>query len=100
MTSPKLPVNVSRVSVPPLKCQGIKTKLVPFIFSSIVWQPTEQSRWIEPFVGSGVVALNLAPPRAILADMNRHIIDLYKAVQSGDLNGSNVRQFLTDEGQR
>jgi DNA adenine methylase len=96
----QLPLNVKRVSVPPVKCQGIKTKLVPFIFSSVVWKSTNRSRWIEPFVGSGVVTLNLAPQRAVLADINRHIIDLYRAIQSGEIDGSRVREFLTIEGER
>jgi DNA adenine methylase len=45
-----------------------------------------------------VVAFNLAPERALLADTNHHIINLYKAIQSGELDGSNVREFLTREG--
>ncbi len=99
VTTP-LPLLISRVGVPPVKCQGIKTKLVRFIFSSIVWQPTKSSRWIEPFVGSGVVGLNLAPQRAIFADMNQHVINLYRAIQTGEVNGTAVRAFLNREGAR
>ena len=79
----KLPLQIERVGVPPIKCQGIKTKLVPFIFSSITWKATDGARWIEPFLGSGVVTFNLMPKRALLADTNIHIINLYKAIQSG-----------------
>jgi hypothetical protein len=32
----KLPQRIERVGVPPVKRQGIKTKLVPFIFNSVV----------------------------------------------------------------
>lgn len=47
-----------RIVVPPIKSQGIKTKLIPFI-STLV--PSSQSgRWIEPFMGTGVVGFNLA----------------------------------------
>ena len=94
----KLPVQPNRIGVPPIKCQGIKTKLIPFIFNSIHWEPTQDSRWIEPFVGSGVVALNLAPQNAILSDMNRHIIAFYKAIQTGELEAKGLRDFLVDEG--
>lgn len=94
----RLPFEISHVGVPPIKCQGIKTKLVPFIFNSIAWDDTEGARWIEPFLGSGVVAFNLAPERALLADTNHHIINFYKAIQSGEINGSDVREFLTREG--
>lgn len=55
-----------RTIVPPIKCQGIKTKLVPWIKAIV---PDDfDGRWIEPFMGSGVVAFNLRPKRALLAD--------------------------------
>jgi site-specific DNA-adenine methylase len=73
-----LPFSIAHVGVPPIKCQGIKTKLVPFLFSSLQWE--EKGRWIEPFLGSGVVAFNLAPRRDLLADTNRHIIGLYQGI--------------------
>src|SRR5579872_189904 len=96
MTS--LPRIISRVGVPPVKCQGIKTKLVPFIFRSVRWQPDERASWIEPFLGSGVVALNLAPKHAILADTNEHIIRLYRGIQSGEITPARVRAFLVEQG--
>jgi DNA adenine methylase len=40
------------VIVPPIKCQGIKTKLVSLIKSLADQQNFD--RWIEPFCGSGV----------------------------------------------
>jgi DNA adenine methylase len=96
----QLPKKISRVGVPPVKCQGIKTKLVPFIFSSIQWEAQNEARWIEPFLGSGVVAFNLAPARALLSDTNQHIINLYKAIQRGEMNRGIVRDFLCGEGQK
>lgn len=95
-----LPFPIAHVGVPPIKCQGIKTKLVPFIFSSIRWAGADNARWIEPFLGSGVVALNLAPERALLADTNRHIIDFYQAIQRGELNRVTVRDYLECEGKQ
>ena len=94
-----LPFEIAHVGVPPIKCQGIKTKLVPFIFSSIQWN-AGNARWIEPFLGSGVVALNLMPERALLADTNRHIIGLYQAIQHGELTRATVREFLECEGKK
>lgn len=76
----RLPLSIGHVGVPPIKCQGIKTKLVPFIFSSVKWDAPDGVRWIEPFLGSGVVAFNLAPEHALLADSNRHIIGFYQAI--------------------
>ena len=77
-----LPFAIAHVGVPPIKCQGIKTKLVPFLFRSICWTPKEKALWVEPFLGSGVVAFNLAPQRALLTDTNRHIIAFYQAIQA------------------
>ncbi|MCI0487730.1 MAG: Dam family site-specific DNA-(adenine-N6)-methyltransferase [Blastocatellia bacterium] len=96
----ELPVSIEHVRAAPIKCQGIKTRLVPFIFKSIKWTPTDEARWVEPFSGSGVVALNLAPRRALLADTNRHIIAFYKAIQSGELTRTRAREFLISEGER
>jgi DNA adenine methylase len=83
-----------------MKCQGIKTKLVPFILSNIKWSAGKNGRWIEPFLGSGVVALNLAPPSALLADTNPHIIKFYQDIQTGEINRTNVKEFLVNEGQK
>ncbi len=95
-----LPRQVSHVGTPPLKCQGIKTKLVLFIFRHINWAPESGGRWIEPFVGSGVVALNLAPQRAVLADSNPHVVNLYCAIQRGEINPDAVREYLGEEGRK
>ena len=94
MPDPALPRRVTSVLVPPIKCQGIKTKLVPFIAANIAWNAA--GRWIEPFLGSGVVGFNLAPQRAVLADSNRHIIDFYRGVQAGRITHDVVRSFLED----
>ena len=81
---------------PPIKIQGIKTKLVPPIAAAIAWDGA--GRWVEPFLGSGAVALNLAPPRALLADSNPHLIAFYRAIQTGALDGARVRAHLEREG--
>lgn len=82
--------------VPPIKCQGIKTKLVSEIANLVGEMPI--GRWIEPFCGSAVVALNLRPKRALLCDSNIHIIQFYKDIQSGFLTPSIVREFLSEQG--
>lgn len=87
-----------RVLVPPIKCQGIKTKLVPAILRRIDRDP--DGLWIEPFLGSAVVALNVAPKRALLADSNPHLIRFYRAVAEGAIDGPKTRRFLEREGSR
>ena len=96
----QLPRCVSWVGVPPIKCQGIKTKLIPFISDSIQWVARSDGRWVEPFLGSGVVALNIAPERALLSDTNKHIIGFYQGVYRGDITASAMRTFLEEEGQK
>ena len=85
-----------RVFVPPLKIQGIKTKLVPTIKNHVAFDPN--GRWIEPFMGSGVVGFNMRPRHAVFADTNPHIIQFYNKVQTGEITPSSVRTFLEHEG--
>jgi DNA adenine methylase len=82
---------------PPIKSQGIKTKIVPFILGSFSWDASKGT-WIEPFVGSGAVAFNTGAPEVLAADSNRHIIGFYQAIQSGIITPAGVRKFLTAEG--
>lgn len=91
-----LPKKISKVVVPPIKCQGIKTKLTPFIAQNIEWNG--KGRWVEPFLGSGVVAFNIAAPRALLSDTNKHIIGFYKDVQSAKIDAIRVRENLSRLG--
>lgn len=85
-----------KVGVPPIKSQGIKTKLVPWIQSII---PSEfNGTWIEPFMGTGAVAFNVAPRRAILCDSNPHLINFYASIASGEITPELVKEFLTREG--
>lgn len=85
-----------KVHVPPIKTQGIKTKLVPWIshYASL----DAQTVWVEPFMGSGVVGFNLAPNRALFSDTNVHIIDFYRSIQDGELTAASCRKFLESEG--
>jgi len=84
------------VKVPPIKCQGIKTKLVEWIkdHSSLEGNGT----WIEPFMGSGVVGFNMRPSRAIFADVNPHIINFYNAIKQGKITAGIAKEFLEKEG--
>lgn len=89
---------MGRVQVPPIKCQGIKTKLVPFIQEHIDWDG--EGKWIEPFLGSGVVGFNINPKRAIFADSNPHIINFYHSINEGKITPAIVKRYLVDEGKK
>ena len=86
----------AKVIVPPIKCQGIKTKIVPFIMEKV--DRDEDSIWVEPFVGTGVVAFNVAPKRALLCDKNQYIIAFYQGIQDGSITSAKVREFLEYHG--
>lgn len=89
------------VIVPPIKSQGIKTKLVPWINELVCRSGLDlkAANWIEPFFGTGVVGMN-APigGRRIVGDSNPHIIDFYKSVQDGTVTPQSMREYLQREG--
>lgn len=85
-----------KVLVPPIKIQGIKTKIVPLIMQNALIN--DDTLWVEPFMGSGVVGFNIAPKNAIFADSNPHIISFYNAIKSGDITAGIARRFLESEG--
>lgn len=86
-----------KVIVPPLKSQGIKTKLVPWIMD-VVGIAKPNGKWIEPFLGTGVVAFNSGFKVALLNDTNPHIINFYKSIQDGKITPKIVERFLKAEG--
>lgn len=85
-----------RPVVPPIKSQGIKTKLVPWINALT---PRIDGRWIEPFLGTGVVAFNAGFADALLGDTNPHIIRFYTDIQDGTISPPVVRAYLEREGE-
>ncbi len=87
-----------KIYVPPIKSQGIKTKLVDWIYSNV--NDLEYERWIEPFMGTGVVAFNIRPKKALLCDTNPHLINFYNAIKSKKITSVIVRKFLTTEGEK
>lgn len=84
--------------VPPIKSQGIKTKLAGWIEDCSSSQNYE--RWVEPFAGTGVVAFNIQPKVALLCDSNPHLIRFYKAIQDRKITADKAKLFLTIEGEK
>lgn len=85
--------------VPPIKSQGIKTKLVPWI-NAVVAGIEVKGKWIEPFLGTGVVAFNSGFKEALLNDTNPHIIKFYKGIQDGIITPLTVKRYLEEEGEK
>ena len=87
-----------KVLIPPIKCQGIKSKLVGWIAETRQWNG--EGVWIEPFMGSGVVGFNLKPRKALFCDTNPHLISFYQGINTGTITPMVVREFLESEGPR
>jgi len=85
------------IKVPPLKCQGIKTKLVEWINGHAALE--NDGAWFEPFMGSGVVGFNVRPRRAVFADINPHIVNFYNEIKDGKITSGIAKEFLEHEGE-
>lgn len=66
---------------PPLKWAGGKRWLLPHIRP--IWGANQGRRYVEPFCGGLAVALGLRPERALLNDINPHLINFYRQVGRG-----------------
>jgi len=66
---------------PPLKWAGGKRWLLPQMKK--LWAFNEQRRLVEPFCGGLAVTLGLVPERALLNDINPHLINFYQYLQQG-----------------
>jgi DNA adenine methylase len=61
---------------PPLKWAGGKRWQVPHL--EPLWKNEQHCRLVEPFCGGLAVAIGLMPKRALLNDVNPHLINFYK----------------------
>lgn len=66
---------------PPLKWADGKRWLVPQV--ATIWERHRHKRYVEPFCGGLAMALGLKPRRALLNDINPHLINFYSQVQNG-----------------
>lgn len=66
---------------PPLKWAGGKRWLAQHVKK--LWEPYRDRRLVEPFCGGLAVTLGLLPERAVLNDINPHLIAFYRQLQAG-----------------
>ena len=64
-----------------MKWAGGKRWLLPHL--APLWQPHSSRRYVEPFCGGLAAPLGLQPDRAILNDINPHLINFYTQLQRG-----------------
>ncbi|HEX8030315.1 MAG TPA: Dam family site-specific DNA-(adenine-N6)-methyltransferase [Vicinamibacterales bacterium] len=66
---------------PPLKWAGGKRWQVPHLLP--YWERHASSRLVEPFCGGLAVTLGLMPERALVNDINPHLVNFYRQVKRG-----------------
>src|SRR5882724_13424491 len=76
-----LPLPGEERAKPPLKWAGGKRWLVPHLFE--LWKQHKKHRYVEPFCGGLALPLGLRPQRALLNDINPHLINFYRHLQKG-----------------
>lgn len=64
---------------PFLRWAGSKRQHVPFLRQ--YWYAAQHRRYIEPFAGSAALFFALAPPCAVLGDLNGELIQTYRALR-------------------
>ncbi|MEP7288054.1 MAG: Dam family site-specific DNA-(adenine-N6)-methyltransferase [Chloroflexota bacterium] len=67
--------------VPPLKWAGGKRWLLPQLKK--LWTSNEDRRLIELFCGGLAATLGLVPEKALLNDINPHLVNFYRQLQKG-----------------
>jgi DNA adenine methylase len=66
---------------PPLKWAGGKRWLVSHL--EPIWRTYQHYRLVEPFCGGLAITLGLMPKRALLNDINPHLINFFRHLQAG-----------------
>jgi DNA adenine methylase len=66
---------------PPLKWAGGKRWQLPVL--RVLWAPHVSRRLVEPFCGGLSVTLGLRPGRALLNDVNPHLVNFYRWLKRG-----------------
>ncbi len=66
---------------PPLKWAGGKRWLLPYLRP--LYEPHRHRRLVEPFCGGLSVTLGLLPERALLNDVNPHLINFFRQLKAG-----------------
>ena len=69
----------NRTMVPFVKWVGGKRQVIKHIEKH--W-PKEFNTYYEPFIGGGAVLFHFKPPKAVINDLNRELINLYKVIAS------------------
>ena len=81
--------SLSSTPRPFLRWAGSKQRLLPQLVPLL---PPYYANYFEPFLGSASLFFVLRPPKAVLGDSSKELIETYKAVRDGS---EYVRRYLT-----
>jgi DNA adenine methylase len=93
--SPSSDVHEASLLAPPLKWAGGKRWQVPHL--GALWAHHRNRRLVEPFCGGLAVTLGLRPARALLNDVNAHLVNFYRWLKRGlkiDLEMRNAESYF------
>jgi DNA adenine methylase len=79
---------------PPLKWAGGKRWQVPHLIP--LWAPHAHRRMVEPFCGGMAVTMSFRPERALLNDINPHVINFYSWLKRGLVVTRNMANLRDD----
>lgn len=65
-----------------IRYPGGKRRLISFLDEHLPSSNNIAGKYFEPFVGGGAVYFHIRPKKAILADLNAELIDLYRGIRS------------------
>lgn len=71
----------SQRKVPFLRYPGGKSRITEFLVARVKSHEAKSRRVVEPFVGGGSFFFALRPTKALLADLNPELIDLYRGIR-------------------
>ena len=81
MASATAPIREKSRYRPPLKWAGGKRWQVPYLLP--LWNQHRQRRLVEPFCGALAVTWAMMPDRALVNDINPHVINFYRRLKDG-----------------
>lgn len=64
-----------------IRYPGGKQRMIDYISPYLPPQKSIKGTFVEPFVGGGAVFFALNPKKAILSDINKELIDLYRGIR-------------------
>lgn len=70
---------------PFLRWAGGKTRSVPFLQDHLPSNFSTINTYFEPFLGAGSLFFSLRPHKAILSDINKELIECYRAIQKNPI---------------